>query len=136
LILDSFVERFDFRKDACLKACRRKAGMEITLRKSIGLNRSFWPTGPIPDGNRGSVVFTPENSHKLFVRTIGISRARVKIGLANIAYNMLRYVWLTGKPQTGWTRRWPEGRNAAADEAIITKNERPSARIHLRTASS
>ncbi|MBZ5776110.1 IS5/IS1182 family transposase, partial [Rhizobium sp. VS19-DRK62.2] len=37
---------------------------------------------------------------KLFVRTIGISRARVKIGMANIAYNMLRYVWLTGKPRT------------------------------------
>jgi len=37
---------------------------------------------------------------KLFIRTIGISRAKVKIGMANIAYNMLRYVWLTGKPQT------------------------------------
>ncbi len=36
---------------------------------------------------------------KLFIRTIGISRAKVKIGMANIAYNMLRYVWLTGKPQ-------------------------------------
>ena len=31
---------------------------------------------------------------KLFIRTIGISRAKVKIGMANIAYNMLRYVWL------------------------------------------
>lgn len=30
---------------------------------------------------------------KLFIRTIGISRAKVKIGMANIAYNMLRYVW-------------------------------------------
>lgn len=36
---------------------------------------------------------------KLFIQTIGISRAMVKIGMANIAYNMLRYVWLTGKPQ-------------------------------------
>ncbi len=36
---------------------------------------------------------------KLFIRTIGVSRATVKIGMANIAYNMLRYVWLTGKPQ-------------------------------------
>lgn len=36
---------------------------------------------------------------KLFIRTIGISRAKVKIGMANIAYNMLRYVRLTGKPQ-------------------------------------
>ena len=30
----------------------------------------------------------------LIVRTIGIARARVKIGLANLAYNMRRFVWL------------------------------------------
>jgi transposase, IS5 family len=30
----------------------------------------------------------------LFVRTIALARARVKIGLANIAYNMRRLVWL------------------------------------------
>ena len=34
----------------------------------------------------------------LFVRTIGIARARVKIGLANIVYNMKRAVWLTTRP--------------------------------------
>jgi IS5 family transposase len=33
----------------------------------------------------------------LVVRTIGIARAKVKIGLANLAYNMRRFVWLTGK---------------------------------------
>ena len=33
----------------------------------------------------------------LVVRTIGIARARVKIGLANLAYNLKRFVWLTGK---------------------------------------
>jgi IS5 family transposase len=33
----------------------------------------------------------------LFVRTIGMARARVKIGLANLAYNIRRYVWLTTK---------------------------------------
>jgi IS5 family transposase len=33
----------------------------------------------------------------LFVRTIGIARARVKIGLANLAYNMRRFVWLRTK---------------------------------------
>jgi len=31
----------------------------------------------------------------LFVRTIGLARATAKIGLANIAYNMKRAVWLT-----------------------------------------
>ena len=29
------------------------------------------------------------------VRTIGLARARVKIGLANLVYNMRRAVWLT-----------------------------------------
>ena len=30
-----------------------------------------------------------------FIRTIGILRARAKIGLMNLAYNMKRYVYLT-----------------------------------------
>jgi len=34
---------------------------------------------------------------KLFIRTSGIDRAKVKIGMANIAYNMLRYVFHEGK---------------------------------------
>lgn len=34
---------------------------------------------------------------KLFVRTIGIARARTKIGMANLAYNMLRFVWHEGR---------------------------------------
>jgi IS5 family transposase len=36
----------------------------------------------------------------LVVRTIGIARARVKIGLANLAYNMRRLVWLSGRAVT------------------------------------
>ena len=31
----------------------------------------------------------------LFVRTIGWARARLKIGLANLAYNIRRFVWLS-----------------------------------------
>ena len=30
----------------------------------------------------------------LFVRTIGLARATAKIGLANLAYNMRRLLWL------------------------------------------
>jgi IS5 family transposase len=30
----------------------------------------------------------------LVVRTIGIARAKAKIGMANLAYNMRRLVWL------------------------------------------
>ena len=33
----------------------------------------------------------------LFVRTIGIGRARVKIGMANLACNLRRYVWHEGR---------------------------------------
>ena len=33
----------------------------------------------------------------LVVRTIGVARARVKIGMANLAYNMRRFVWLRTK---------------------------------------
>jgi IS5 family transposase len=35
----------------------------------------------------------------LIVRTIGIARARVKIGMANLVYNMRRFVWLRTKCQ-------------------------------------
>jgi len=33
----------------------------------------------------------------LFIRTIGIARARTKIGMANLAYNFQRLAWLNGK---------------------------------------
>jgi IS5 family transposase len=33
----------------------------------------------------------------LFIRTIGIARARIKIGMANLAYNFQRMVWLEGR---------------------------------------
>ena len=33
----------------------------------------------------------------LFVRTIGIARARTKIGMGNLVYNMKRLVWLNGR---------------------------------------
>lgn len=34
----------------------------------------------------------------LIVRTIGIARARIKIGMANLAYNFQRLAWLEGRP--------------------------------------
>jgi transposase, IS5 family len=33
----------------------------------------------------------------LFIRTIGMARARIKIGMANLAYNFQRLVWLEGR---------------------------------------
>ena len=37
----------------------------------------------------------------LFIRTIGIARARTKIGMANLVYNMHRLAWLEGKTAPG-----------------------------------
>jgi transposase, IS5 family len=34
------------------------------------------------------------------VRTIRIARAKVKIGMANLAYNMRCLVWLSGKTRS------------------------------------
>jgi IS5 family transposase len=41
-----------------------------------------------------------EQKHRmgLFVRTIGLARATIKIGLANLAYNMRRLLWLERQP--------------------------------------
>jgi hypothetical protein len=33
----------------------------------------------------------------LVVRTIGIARTRIKIGMANLAYNFQRLAWLQGR---------------------------------------
>ena len=34
---------------------------------------------------------------RLVVRTVGLARAQTKLGLANLAYNLLRFVWLEGR---------------------------------------
>jgi len=43
-------------------------------------------------------VFAQQKSRMgLFVRTIGMARARTKIGMANLAYNLTRFVWQQGR---------------------------------------
>ena len=37
----------------------------------------------------------------LVIRTVGKARAKIKIGLANLAFNMRRLVWLEGRPAPG-----------------------------------
>ena len=34
---------------------------------------------------------------KLFIRTIGIARATTKIGMTNLTYNLMRFVWHEGR---------------------------------------
>ena len=43
-------------------------------------------------------VFAQQKARmSLFVRTIGIARARTKIGMANLAYNLTRFAWHQGR---------------------------------------
>jgi len=71
---------------------RRRAGADLTAaQKSANRARS---------GVRSAVerVFAAEkHGFGLFIRTIGIDRARTKIGLANLAYNLRRYLWISRK---------------------------------------
>ncbi len=93
-------------------ACRSKTNEEWLetdgLRSDIHQRK---PKGkPMPEamsranGRRSKVrsavehVFARQKDKmRLFIRTIGMSRAKVKICMANIAYNMLRYVWHQGR---------------------------------------
>lgn len=62
---------------------------------------------------------------KLFIRIIGIGRAKVKIGMANISHNMLRYVFHEGKPA-------PQG---AAMPQSIAQHSTPKATTDSRSPS-
>jgi hypothetical protein len=43
-------------------------------------------------------VFAAQKHRYGLLRTIGIARAKSKIGLANIAYNVTRLIWLETRP--------------------------------------
>src|SRR5262245_40481740 len=62
----------------------------------------------------------------LFIRTIGIVRARTKIGLANLTYNMQRMVWLMNQATAVCpvqpTVEPALGGNADRDNQPITRN--------------
>jgi IS5 family transposase len=64
---------------------------------------------PMPEAHRRSnvarskvrsaiehVVAAEKNRFGMFVRTIGIDRAAMKIGMVNLVYNFSRLVWLEG----------------------------------------
>ena len=41
-------------------------------------------------------VSSTGGSHELFISTIGVMRAEVKIGMANSAYDLTQFVWHRG----------------------------------------
>jgi hypothetical protein len=55
----------------------------------------------------------------VFIRTIGLARAKVKIGLANLADNMRRFVWLQGRSAPACGRE--SARSAATGEIACKK---------------
>ena len=60
--------------------------------------RAYTKDRTLPGRTGPSHVFAHEKGPMgLVVRTIGLARARVKIGLANLVYNMKRTIWLTGR---------------------------------------
>jgi hypothetical protein len=71
----------------------------------------------------------------LFIRTIGISRARINIGLANLVYNIKRLIWLDRTATATWC--WPFRielpTKPKADPALQSPSRNPSA--HRVTAA-
>jgi hypothetical protein len=68
---------------------RRKPGFGLTpMQKKANRARSTVRSAI------ETVLAAEKHVFGLFVRTIGIARASTKIGLANLAYNVKRYLWL------------------------------------------
>lgn len=93
-------------------AYRSAANLELLARRGRGghLQRPKPRGRPMPrhiargNAKRGTVraavehVFAAQKRRLgLLIRTVGIARAKVKIGLANLTYNLTRFAWLQGQ---------------------------------------
>jgi transposase, IS5 family len=111
--LEAVLDRTNTASDVWADTAYRSAKNEAMLKRRGFVSRIHRkkPKGrPMPDAIRRANaakskirahvehVFAEEKGPMgLFIRTIGIARAKVKIGLANLAYNMRRFVSLTKK---------------------------------------
>jgi glycosyltransferase involved in cell wall biosynthesis len=77
-----------------ITACARKSTAR-SRRVSRCLGARPEPTAASPRCAPRSSTSRQKGPMGLYIRTIGIARARAKIGLANLLYNMKRLVWLT-----------------------------------------
>ena len=82
------------------EAWMKRCGYVSDIHHKKPRNRPMSEATSRANGRRSKVrafvehVFARQKAQmKLNVRTIGIQRARMKIGMANIAYNLTRYVW-------------------------------------------
>ncbi|MDQ0304833.1 hypothetical protein J2S75_003883 [Ancylobacter polymorphus] len=111
--LEEVLDRTNTASDVWADTAYRSAKNEAMLaRRGLvsRIHRKKPPGRPMPDrmrianARKSKVRSAVEHvfAHQkgpmgLVVRTIGIARARVKIGMANLAYNIRRFVWLRTK---------------------------------------
>src|SRR5215472_9012650 len=67
----------------------------------------------------------------LFVRTVGTARARSKIGLANLVYNMQRMIWLFAQPAAARSAKPPERRSSYRHRQSLKPTRCPKAHFWL-----
>ena len=95
--------------DTAYRSKKNEAFLERGMFKS-NIHQRRMPRRPLPEhiaranARRSAVRSAVEHvfagqKHRmgLFIRTIGIARARIKIGMANLAYDFQRLAWLEGR---------------------------------------
>ncbi len=95
--------------DTAYRSKKNEAFLERGMFKS-NIHQRRMPRRPLPEhiaranARRSAVRSAVEHvfagqKHRmgLLIRTIGIARARIKIGMANLAYNFQRLAWLEGR---------------------------------------
>jgi IS5 family transposase len=85
-------------------AALAKRGLTARLQRPKPRGKPMPPHVRRGNATRGKVraavehVFACQKQRlRLVVRTVGLARAKTKLGLANLAYNLLRFVWLEGR---------------------------------------
>ena len=71
---------------------RRKPGRDLTPPQ-----RKANPARTAVRSEVKTVFAVQKHGFRLVIRTIGIARATTKIGLANLAYNIRRFIWIKGQ---------------------------------------
>jgi hypothetical protein len=59
----------------------------------------------------------------LFVRTIGLARAQVKIGIANLVYNFTRLAWISTRTAPAWPRNSMKSSAGGAKTIIQSRQQ-------------
>lgn len=88
------------KNEAAIRRARLKSMIHFRKPKGKLMDRRHSHANAARSKVRSAVehVFAVQKSRMaLFVRTIGIERARMKIGMANLAYNFKRLVWHEGR---------------------------------------